>query len=58
MHLRRLEISSSEISSSLKTFKGHLDVVLGSLLWASLLEQGLDQVPPEGPAKLGHSAML
>lgn len=33
--------------SSLKIFKNHLDMCLGTLLW--VLEQGLDQMPPFPP---------
>jgi len=44
--------------SSLEIFKSHLDVVLGSLLWVSLLEQGLEQMDSEVPANLSQSVML
>ena len=44
--------------SSLQIFKSHLDVSLGSLLWVSLLEQGLEQMDSEVPANLSQSVML
>lgn len=36
---------------SVEIFKNHLDVVLGSLLWVALLEQGLEQVACRGPCQ-------
>ena len=33
-------------------------MTLGTLLWMSLLEQGLDQMDPETPANLSHSGIL
>ena len=45
-------VSSLGISSS------HLDVALGTLLWVSLLGQGLEQRDPEGPAHLSHPVIL
>ena len=33
-------------------------LVLGTLLWVSLLEQGLDQMDPEVPSNLSHSVSL
>lgn len=42
------------ISPSMEIFKIHLNVVLGNLLWVSLLEQGLDQMDPH----LYHSWIL
>ena len=35
-----------------------LDVALGTLLWVSLLEEGLDQMDPEVPAKHSQSVVL
>ena len=43
---------SLEISESL------LDAVLVTLLWASLLEQGLEQTDPEIPSNLSHAVIL
>ena len=40
-HWKRLSREFVE-SSDMETFKSHLDMVLGNLLWVSLLEQGLD----------------
>ena len=40
---------------SQEIFKISLDVVLGTLLWVSLLEQRLDQVDPEIPSNLNLS---
>ena len=34
------------------------DAVLGTLLWVSLLEQGLEQVTPEVPSNLNHFGIL
>ena len=34
-----------------------LDVALGTLLWVSLLGQGLEQRDPEGPASLSCAAI-
>ena len=45
-------------SVSLQVFKSHLDMVLGNLLWVSLLEQGLDQMDSEAPYNLNHSVTL
>lgn len=45
-------VSSFEISRS------HLDVGLGTMLWVSLLDQGLGQMDPEGPASLSHAVIL
>lgn len=39
----------------MEIFKNHLDVVLGSLLWVALLEQGLEQVVCRGPCQLQPS---
>lgn len=44
--------------SSLEIFENHPDVVLGSLLWVALLEQGSDQTDPESPASLSHPVVL
>ena len=41
----------------MEIFRSRLDAVLGSLLWVALLEQGLEQVDPEGPASLSHPAI-
>ena len=41
--------------SSLEIFKGCLDVVLGTQLWASLR---LEHMDPEVPANLSHSVVL
>ena len=38
--------------------KSRLDVVLGTLLWVSLLEQGLGPMNTEVPANLSHSLIL
>lgn len=43
---------------SLLSLKSHLDGVLGSLLWVSLLEQGLEQMDSEVPDSLSHSGIL
>jgi len=45
-------------SPSLVIFKSHLDVVLGTLLWVSLLKQGLEQQDPEVPSYFYHSVIL
>ena len=46
-------------SPSLEIFKGHLDVVLGSVLWVSLLEQWCwTRWPPEVPSSPNHSVIL
>ena len=37
---------------SLETFRPQQDMGLGTLLWVSLLEQGLGQMDPEGPSYL------
>lgn len=39
-------------------FRNCLDMVLGTLLWVSLLEQGLSQMDPESPANLSQSVTL
>ena len=44
--------------SSLGIFRSCLDVALSTLLWVSLLEQGLGQRPPEIPSHLSHSLIL
>jgi len=44
--------------SSLGISQSHLDVALGTLLWVSLLGQGLEQRDPEGPASLSHDEVL
>jgi len=36
----------------------YLDVALGILLWVFLLEHGLEQRDPEGPANLSCAAVL
>ena len=35
--------------SSLEIFRSHLNIMLGTVLWMSLLEQGLDQVNFKAP---------
>jgi len=35
-----------------------LETCLGTLLWVSLLEQGLGHMDPEGPPSLSHCAIL
>lgn len=45
-HWHRFLTEAGE-SSSLEMSKSHLDVVLGTMLWVALLEQGLDQMDPE-----------
>lgn len=42
----------------LEAFKSHLDVVMGTLLWVSLIEQEWDQMDPEVPSNLNHSVVL
>ena len=49
---RGCEVSSLWISQSC------LDVALGTLLWVSLLEKGLEQMDPEGPVSLNNSVIL
>lgn len=44
--------------SSLQIIKSYQDLVLVSLLWVALLEQGLDQVDPEVPANPSHAVIL
>ena len=44
--------------SSLEIFKNCLNMALGTLHWVSMLEEGLDQMDPEVPAKLGLSLAL
>jgi len=44
--------------SSLGISQSHLDVALGTLLWVSLLGQGLEQRDPEGPASLSCAVLL
>lgn len=44
--------------SSLEIFINFLAVVLGTLLWVALLEQGLDQVDPDVPSSLCHGVIL
>ena len=39
-------------------FRSHMDVVLGTLLWVSLLGQGLEQRDPEGPANFNSFVIL
>jgi len=41
--------------SSLGIFQSCLDVALGTLLWVSLLGQGLEHRDPEGPAGLSRA---
>ena len=38
--------------------RSHLNVGLGTLLWGSLLEQGLGQMDTEGTASLSHAVTL
>lgn len=45
-------------SPSLEIFKTHLDIVLGILLWTSLLRQRLDQMDPEVSSEYNHSVFL
>jgi len=35
-----------------------MDIVLGTLLWVSLLEQGLDQMDAEAPSNPDHFIIL
>ena len=42
----------------LEISKSCLDVVLGTLLWMSLLKWGLDQMDPEEPSNFKHSVIL
>lgn len=44
--------------SSLQSFKSHQDVILGTLLEVTLLEQGLEQVDPYVPSQPNQSAIL
>ena len=44
--------------SSLEIFRSCLAVSLGTLLWVSLLGQGLSQMDPELAATLSHSVIL
>lgn len=44
--------------SSLECFKSHQDVILGTLLEVTLLEQGLEQVDPDVPSHPNQSAIL
>jgi len=44
--------------SSLEISRRHLNVGLGTLLWGSLLEQGLGQMDTEGTASLSHAVTL
>ena len=43
---------------SLGISQSRLDMALGTLLWVSLLGQGLEQRDPEGPASLSCAAVL
>ena len=43
---------------SLEISKRHLDVVLGTLLWVSLLGQRLGQMDPGIPSYLSHFVIL
>ena len=45
-------------ASFLEIFQSRLDVALGTLLWVSLLEQGLGLMDPEVPASLIHAGIL
>ena len=38
--------------------RSRLAVSLGTLLWVSLLGQGLERRDPEGPASLSHAVVL
>lgn len=44
--------------SSLEIFKSHLHVVLGAVLWVSLLEQGVGPDGARGPFQLSHPVIL
>ena len=43
---------------SLGISQSRLDVALGTLLWVSLLGQGLEQRDPEGPANFNSFVIL
>lgn len=43
---------------SLESSKSCLDVVLGTFLWVSLLEQGMDQMDPDVPAAFSFATLL
>ena len=42
------------VGSPLEISKSHLDTILGTLLWVSLLEQGMDQMKPEVSVNPNH----
>lgn len=44
--------------SSLDISKSYLGMVLGTFLWMSLLQQGVDQMVPKVPANLIHAVIL
>lgn len=44
--------------ASLKISKSYLDMVLGTLLKVSLLEQGLDRMDLEFPSNFNHTVIL
>lgn len=47
------------VESSLEIFKRCLDTVLGTLLWRTLLDEGLDQITSRGPFdSLNQSVIL
>lgn len=44
--------------SSLDISESYLGMVLGTFLWMSLLQQGVDQMVPKVPANLIHAVIL
>jgi len=56
-HWHKLPTEAVE-SPSLEIFISCLDMVLGNLFCAAMLEQGLDQMNPEVPASLKRSVVL
>lgn len=57
-HINRYKCLRSHGVSSSEIFKSLLDMVLGTLLWVALLEQGLDQRSPKMASKFNCSTVL
>lgn len=54
----RHRLHREAVGSSLEISKSQLDIGLGTLLWVSLLEWGLDLMDPEVPSHLDQSVIL
>lgn len=54
---KAMERSTSPVSKGCELGLFIMEVVLGTLLWMALLEQGLHQMDPEVPANLSHAVI-